>query len=131
MNLRNNTTSTVLIVLMVATAVVANEKIVDYRHDSMEAIEIHFKSIQKILDEDIPFKGHLSMHVNALVDYGQMMPDLFVEGSEGGEALDTIWESDDLGAFPQAVKVYMVAILNLKIVLTRTIVMQTLMRFVR
>ena len=96
MTIRTNNVSTTLIILLIATAVVANEELIDYRQDSMEAIEIHFKSIKKILEEDVPFKSHLSMHVSALVDYSEIMPDLFAEGSEGGDALDEIWDDEDL-----------------------------------
>lgn len=102
MNKRTNCVSTIFIILLVATAVVANEKVADYRHESMEAVEVHFKSIQKILDGEIPFKSHLSMHVNALVDYSEMMPDLFAEDSEGGEALDKIWDAEEEGDFLKA-----------------------------
>ena len=103
MNKRTNIVSTVLIVLLIATAVVANEKIAEYRHISMEAVEVHFKSILQIVDGDIPYESHLSMHVNALADYAEIMPDLFVEGSEGGESLDLIWEEDEQSEFNKAI----------------------------
>lgn len=95
MNKRTNIVGTIFIILLIATAVVANEKIAEYRHISMEAVEVHFKSIRQILDDEIPYQSHLSMHVNALVDYAEIMPDLFAEGSEGGESLDRVWEEMD------------------------------------
>ena len=95
MNKRTNIVSTMLIILLLATAVVANEKIAEYRHISMEAVEVHFKSVLQILDGEIPYKSHLSMHVNALADYAEIMPDLFAEGSEGGETLERAWEEMD------------------------------------
>lgn len=95
MNKRTNIVSTMLIILLLATAVVANEKIAEYRHISMEAVDVHFKSVLQILDGEIPYKSHLSMHVNALADYAEILPDLFAEGSEGGETLDRAWEEMD------------------------------------
>lgn len=114
MNTRTNIASTVLIVLLIATAVVANEKIADYRHESMEAVDVHFQSIRKILDGEVPFENHLSMHVNALVDYAEMMPDLFAEGSEGGEALDRIWEEDEELDFEKSINGFKGSMLALK-----------------
>ncbi|MYD46638.1 MAG: cytochrome c [Gammaproteobacteria bacterium] len=103
MNKTKNLVGTLLVTLLIATAVVANEKIADYRHHSMEAVEVHFQSIRDILSGDVPFEHHLSMHVNALADYAEMMPDLFAEGSEGGEALDRIWNEGEEQAFTKAV----------------------------
>ena len=114
MNQRTNIVSTVLIVLLIATAVVANEKIAEYRHISMEAVEVHFKSIRQILDDEIPFESHLSMHVNALADYAEIMPDLFTEGSEGGEALDRIWDENEEQDFLKAMNNFKGATQNLK-----------------
>lgn len=116
MNRRTNIIGTMLIVLLIATAVVANEKVADYRHHSMEAVEVHFQSIRDILSGDVPFEHHLSMHVNALADYGTIMPDLFAEGSEGGEALDRIWEEDEQEEFQKAIDAFNVAMLKLKTV---------------
>lgn len=114
MNRRTNIVSTLLIILLIATAVVANEKIAEYRHISMEAVEVHFKSILQIQDGDIPYESHLSMHVNALADYAEIMPDLFAEGSEGGESLDLIWEEDEQPEFLAAMKSFGAATQYLK-----------------
>lgn len=103
MNKRTNIVITLLIVLMIATAIVANEKIAEYRHISMEAVEVHFKSILQIVNDEIPYESHLSMHVNALAAYAEIMPDLFAEGSAGGESLDLIWEEDEQPAFNKAI----------------------------
>lgn len=105
MNNRTNYVSTILIILLMATATVANEKVADYRHHSMEAVEVHFQSIRDILSGDVPFEHHLSMHVNALVDYAEIMLDLFAEGSEGGETLDRVWDDWDRD-FLKAVNIF-------------------------
>ena len=114
MKSRTNIVSTVLIILLIAISVVANEEIADYRHESMEAVEVHFKSILKIVDGEIPFKNHMSMHVNALVDYAEIMPDLFAEGSEGGEALDRIWDEDEEMDFLKSINIFKGSIQVLK-----------------
>ena len=114
MNKQTNIVGTILVVLLIATAVVANEKIAEYRHHSMEAVEVHFQSIRDILSGDIPFETHLAMHVNALADYAEMMPDLFAEGSEGGEALDRIWDEDEEQAFANAINKFKTAMSTLK-----------------
>ena len=113
-----NVVSTVLIILLIAISVVANENenVAEYRHESMEAVEVHFKSIRQILDGEIPFKNHLSMHVNALADYADIMPDLFAEGSEGGEALDKIWEEDEQLKFSKLITAFIGAMQSLKTV---------------
>ena len=114
MNTRTNIVSTVLIILLIAISVVANEEIAEYRHESMEAVEVHFKSIRKIVDGEVPFENHLPMHVNALVDYADMLPDLFTEGSEGGEALDKIWEEDEEMNFLKSINNFKGAMYRLK-----------------
>lgn len=111
---RTNIIGTMLVILLIGTAVVANEKVAEYRHHSMEAVEVHFQSILQIMDGEIPFKNHLAMHVNALTDYGTIMPDLFAAGSEGGEALDRIWEEDEKEEFQKAIDVFNGAMLKLK-----------------
>ncbi|MXZ43851.1 MAG: cytochrome c [Gammaproteobacteria bacterium] len=116
MNKRTNIIGTLLVILLIGTAVVANEKVAEYRHHSMEAVEVHFQSILQIMDGEIPFQNHLSMHVNALADYGTIMPDLFADGSEGGEALDRIWEEDEKEDFQKAIDVFNGAMLKLKTV---------------
>lgn len=114
MRSRTNAVSTVLIVLLIATSVAANEKIAEYRHHSMEAVEVHFKSIRDILGGEVPFEDHLSKHVDALVGYADMMPDLFAEGSEGGEALDKIWDEEEQEKFSEAITAFKDAMQALK-----------------
>ena len=100
------------IFLLVVTSLAATEEIADYRHESMEAIGAHFQSVRKIVRGDVPFTSHLPMHVNALADYGEIMASLFEEGSEGGEALDKIWDEPE--KFSEAVEKFKTATAKLK-----------------
>ena len=100
------------IAILVVTCLFANEEISDYRHESMEAIGVHFDSVVKIVRGELPFKDHLSKHVDALADYADMMADMFAEGSEGGEALDKIWEEPE--EFANAIEEFKTAISEFK-----------------
>ncbi len=90
------------VAVLVVASLAASEEIADYRHESMEAIGGHFQSVLKIVRGDVPFESHLSMHADALADYGEIMASLFAEGSEGGEALDKIWDEPE--KFSEAVE---------------------------
>ncbi|MCY3886024.1 MAG: cytochrome c [Gammaproteobacteria bacterium] len=81
--------------ILVVSSLVATEEIADYRHESMEAIGGHFQSLLKIVRGEVPFDSHVSMHADALADYGEIMDSLFPQGSEGGEALDKIWDEPE------------------------------------
>ncbi len=98
--------------VLVVASLAANEEIADYRHESMEAIGGHFQSVLKIVRGDVPFQSHLSMHADALADYGEVMASLFEEGSEGGEALDKIWDEPE--EFSEAVEKFKTATAEFK-----------------
>ena len=87
--------SRILLVIFIVSSLSANEAVVEYRHESMEAIGVHFDAIKKIVAGELPFEDHIIKHASALADYAEMMPDLFEEGSEGGETLDRVWEEPD------------------------------------
>lgn len=91
--------SRIILVIFVVSSISANEAVVDYRHESMEAIELHFDAIDELLFGDLSgesfAKDHLENHTSALFDYAKMMPDLFVEGSEGGETLARVWKEPE------------------------------------
>ena len=93
-NTRSRIAQVALLSLLV-TSLYATEEIADYRHETMEAVGAHFDGVIKILRGEIPYDDHLPMHVNALADIAEILPSLFVEGSEGGEALDSIWEEPE------------------------------------
>ena len=100
------------IIILVVTSLVATEEIADYRHESMESIGGHFQSLLKIVRGEVPFDSHVSMHADALADYGEIMGSLFPEGSEGGEALEKIWEEPE--EFAKAVEAFKAATADLK-----------------
>ncbi|MFP6796806.1 MAG: cytochrome c [Pseudomonadales bacterium] len=81
--------------ILTCTSALGSEGDVDYRHHSMEAIGGHMQAIVKILRQEVPHSGHLSLHANAIADMARVAPDLFPEGSEGGEALPVIWEQPE------------------------------------
>lgn len=87
--------SRIILVIFVVSSISANEAVVDYRHESMEAIELHFDAIKKFVTDELSFEGHLVKHTSALLDYAEMLPDLFVEGSEGGETLNRVWQEPE------------------------------------
>lgn len=100
------------ICVLVVTSLMATEEIAEYRHNSMEAIGGHFQSLLKIVRGEVPFGTHVSMHADALADYGEIMGSLFPEGSEGGEALAKIWDEPE--EFEKAVEKFKEATENLK-----------------
>lgn len=87
--------SRIILVIFVVSSISANEAVVTYRQESMEAIGLHFDAIKKFVTDELSFEGHLEKHTSALLDYAEMLPDLFVEGSEGGEALSRIWQEPE------------------------------------
>lgn len=96
-----------LAVVLVAIAVSASEGEVNYREKTMEAIGGHMGAIFGIVRGDVPHTDHLATHASALADLAEIAPTLFPEGSNGGEALDAIWENPDdfaskLDAFREA-----------------------------
>ena len=99
------------LITLTCTSVLGSEGDVDYRHYSMEAIGGHMQAIVKILRQEVPHTGHLSMHANAIADMARIAPDLFPVGSQGREALPAIWEQPDdfakrLDAYHTAAEVF-------------------------
>lgn len=80
---------------LVALVAVASEDDQEYRHEVMEAIGAHATALRSILQEKVPHRDHISIHVNALADLASITHTLFPEGSEGGEALPAIWEEPE------------------------------------
>lgn len=77
------------------TTVAANEDVAEYRHLMMESVGAHMKSANMILRGRLENQDHLQMHADALAELADIVPTLFTEGSEGGEALDVIWEEPE------------------------------------
>ena len=80
---------------MLLSSVAANEDVAEYRHLMMESIGAHMKSANMILRGQLDNWDHLQVHAEALRELGDIMPSLFTEGSEGGEALEVIWEEPE------------------------------------
>ena len=80
---------------MLLSSVAANEDVAEYRHLMMESIGAHMKSANMILRGQLDNWDHLQVHAEALRELGDIMPSLFTEGSEGGEALAVIWEEPE------------------------------------
>ena len=78
-----------------ALLAVASEEDREYRHDVMEAIGYHASALQSIMEQKVPHKEHLAIHVNAIADLSTIVEDLFPAGSEGGESLPAIWEEPE------------------------------------
>jgi len=97
--------------ILTCTSALGSEADVDYRRYSMEAIGGHMQAIVKILRQEVPHSGHLSIHANAIADMARVAPDLFPEGSQGREALPAIWEQPEdfakrLDAFHSAAEAF-------------------------
>ena len=85
----------VLICVVVALLANASEEDLEYRHDVMEAIGYHSSALRAILEQKVPHRDHIKIHVNAIADLASITHTLFPEGSQGGEALDAIWEEPE------------------------------------
>ncbi len=116
MQFKPNKFTQIGIAALLVTTLYASEEIADYRHESMEAIGVHWDTIRKIARGELPFEEHLPKHVDALADLAEMMADLFPEGSEGGEALDSIWEEPE--EFKKAVEAFNTAAKELQRVIS-------------
>jgi cytochrome c556 len=73
------------------------EDLIEYRHEVMEAIKGHNKAIKAILQEDVPYNGHLDMHMTSLEALLGTVGELFPEGSDFGEtkAKNAVWENPE------------------------------------
>jgi len=85
----------------------ASEGEVNYRQHTMSAVSGHMRAIFDILRGDVPHVDHLTAHADAMADLAAIAPTLFPEGSNGGDALDAIWENPEdfqekLDAFKEA-----------------------------
>lgn len=103
-----------LMVTLIVSCVYANEyeHVADYRHESMAAIGVHFDAIKQIVQGELPFESHISIHANALAGYADIMPDLFPDGSEGGETRSSVWEEPE--EFTKVVEAFRTATLDFK-----------------
>ena len=82
---------------MAGTAVVvaATEGEVEYRQHTMQAVGGHMQASVDILRQKVPHTQHMALHANALAELAEISPSLFPEGSQGGDALESIWEEPE------------------------------------
>ena len=97
---------------LVTLVAVASEDDREYRHEVMEAIGAHATALQSIMQEKVPHRDHIKIHVNAIADLASITHTLFPEGSEGGEALPAIWEEPE--EFKEAVERFQSAAAGLR-----------------
>ncbi|MEQ8858146.1 MAG: cytochrome c [Pseudomonadales bacterium] len=81
--------------MLVALPAAASEGEVEYREHVMEAIGGHMQAAADIAQQKVAHSDHLSLHVNGLVALSGIIDTLFPESSQGGDALDAIWENPD------------------------------------
>ena len=81
--------------LLFTFALSADEEVADYRQEVMGAIGSTMGSIGKILKGEVDRPDDLAPLAIALGELAKTVPDLFTEGSEGGDALPAIWEEPD------------------------------------
>ena len=90
--------------MLLASASFADQGTADYRHHTMEAIGGHMEAIVDILKGKVSHQAHLALHANAMADMAGIADTLFVEGSQGGNALPAIWEQPE--AFAERLKAF-------------------------
>ena len=73
----------------------ADEGAVDYRQHTLQATGGHMQAAVDILRQKVPHSEHMAIHANAIADMAEIIPTLFPEGSQGGDALPAIWEEPD------------------------------------
>jgi len=74
----------------------ADEGAVDYRQHTLQAMGGHLQAAVDILRQKVPHSEHMVTHAQAMADLAEeIVPTLFPEGSQGGDALPAIWEEPD------------------------------------
>ena len=99
--------SIVATVVLAAIGASATEGQVGYRQHTMAAVGGHMQAIVDIIRGNVMHTDHLPIHANAMADLAELAPTLFPEGSQGGNALEAIWQNGEdfqakLAAFKDA-----------------------------
>ncbi|MGF1676740.1 MAG: c-type cytochrome [Rivularia sp. (in: cyanobacteria)] len=98
------------------------EKVIFYRQQQMRALSAHFRSLEGIIDYDVPFKGQAIQHVEALNDIAKYLPDLFPEGTAANPdkkgAKDLIWKEPE--KFSQHIQGFQKSLADLQCVLNQS-----------
>jgi cytochrome c556 len=87
--------SSCLLSCLLAASASADEGAVEYRQHTLSAIGGHLQAIGDILRQKVPYTAHVPAHANAIADLAEVAETLFVEGSEGGDALPEIWSDPE------------------------------------
>ena len=66
-----------------------------YRQTVMDAIGSSFGALAMIVTNRVQQPEQLAVHASALAASASVIPSLFPEGSEGGDALPLIWEEPE------------------------------------
>ncbi len=66
--------------------------IVEYRQSVMNAQAGHVGAVSRVARGQVDFMVHVVDHADALESTAAMIPDIFPDGSTGGDALPVIWE---------------------------------------
>lgn len=80
---------------LLAAPAVASEGQVEYRQHVMAAVGGHMQAAADILKQKVTHADHLALHADGLADMAGIAHTLFPEGSQGGDALEDIWENPD------------------------------------
>lgn len=103
----------VAVPLLVASAAVAKEPIVEYRESVMEAIGGHTGALKQLITGKVDFADDARTHVLGIEALSKMVDHLFPAGSDKGEtdALPAIWEKP--AEFKKAVEAFQLAAADL------------------
>lgn len=73
------------------------DPVLAYRAQLMKALGSHITALFAVLDGEVSYDAHLAGHAAAMAALGVMIPDVFPEGSLGGEsrAKPEIWQQWD------------------------------------
>ncbi len=69
--------------------------VIRYRQSVMRALGTHFKALNAVANQKVPFTKHAALHARAVADLSQIIGELFPKGTGPGsgetDALGAIW----------------------------------------
>jgi cytochrome c556 len=84
-----------LAMALTTVVVTATEGEVEYRQHTMTAVGGHMQAAVDILRQKVAHTDHMALHADALANLSEILPSLFPEGSDGGDALPAVWEDPE------------------------------------
>lgn len=105
-------TAVAMALLLTAVPTEADEAAVEYRQHVLSSMGGHMQGLVKLLRQQVPHQAHMPIHVNGIANLAPAVGDIFPEGSNGGDALDAIWE--DTADFAMKVEAFQSAAAELK-----------------